>query len=358
MKPNDINKILDLAKSARSKGFTFNPLFVGDAGIGKSKICQQWAEKQKQSDPDFGFIDLRMAYLEAQDLVGMPRSEGGRTVYSLPEFWPTSGSGLLLLEEPNRAHPQTMQALMQLTTDRKVHDYKLPAGWIIAGAINPESSSYSVETMDAALKNRFQLFEINYDHSSFVDFMKERKFSDNVISFVNSGVWTFKSASENVEHYISPRTWHAMSDAELSGLTSEFKEMHHEAAIAILGKSVGKEFHAYCFLETPVLLKDLLNSPKEAKKKLKKHASEESYRGDLLNVTINSILSEYNGEQDKLEKFEDLVLMVADLLPADLSLNLIKEFTNKVPDKNYKIATLLDKNPEIKKSLEKRFKGI
>lgn len=355
MKPNEIFGVLDLAKKARSKGLTFNPMFVGDAGLGKSHISQAWVKKQQETNPNFGFIDLRFAYLEAQDVVGMPTTESGRTTFCLPEFWPTSGEGLLLLEEPNRAHPQTMQALMQLTTDRKVHNYKLPDGWIIAAAINPENTSYNVETMDSALKNRFQIFEINYDQKQFLEFAEKSNFHPNVINFVKSGIWTFKSATEIGENgqYISPRTWKAMSDAENAGLSEEFKFLQFDSAVSILGKAVGKEYFAFCNDDMPILLKDFEENKKKAISRLKKISKPETYRADLISLTITSLSEAF--AQGKIE--DELIAEVAGIIPADLSVTLIKEVISKHPDKNYSLDSFLKKYPELKKSIEERMKG-
>ena len=66
MKPNRITAMLDLAMAARKQGSIFNPCFEGEAGLGKSEIAQAWVAKQRLRNPEFGFIDLRIAYLEGQ----------------------------------------------------------------------------------------------------------------------------------------------------------------------------------------------------------------------------------------------------------------------------------------------------
>jgi hypothetical protein len=69
MKPTRIFEVLDLALEARKKGQIFNPLFAGAAGVGKSQICQQWVNQQRKNNPNFGFIDLRIAYMEQPDFL-------------------------------------------------------------------------------------------------------------------------------------------------------------------------------------------------------------------------------------------------------------------------------------------------
>ena len=147
MKPIDIMKVLDLAQRARRNGFIFNPLFTGDAGLGKSQICQKWVEEQQKRNPKFFFKDLRIAYMEAPDLIGFPETEKDerdlvRTCHRLPEFWPTDpdAEGLILLEEPNRGTVGVMNCLMQMLTDRIIHNYEVPKGIIFAACINPDLS--------------------------------------------------------------------------------------------------------------------------------------------------------------------------------------------------------------------------
>src|SRR4051812_35497574 len=178
MKPSNIPAVMDLAYKAISSGEVFNPMFTGEAGLGKSQIVQQWVNDQRKRNPSFGFLDLRIAYLEAPDLLGFPEvasdDDGrARTCHRLPEFWPTSGEGLILLEEPNRGTTGVMNCLMQLLTDRKVHNYTLPKGWLIAACVNPDNAQYDVNTMDAALKDRFEEFEVEYDALSFIEFISE-----------------------------------------------------------------------------------------------------------------------------------------------------------------------------------------
>ncbi len=202
MKPSKIHEALDMAFAARKIGKTLNPLFAGAAGIGKSEICQQWVKEQQKRNKDFKFIDLRIAYMEAPDLIGFPEKEidsngTPRTAHLLPDFWPTdpNSEGLILLEEPNRGTTAVMNCLMQILTDRKVHKYELPKGWIIAAAINPDSAEYDVNTMDTALRNRFAEFEVEYDHPTFCAYMESSKWHDTIQNFVKSGTWVYKDAA-------------------------------------------------------------------------------------------------------------------------------------------------------------------
>ena len=262
MKPTEITRALDLALRANEEGYNVTPLFTGDSGIGKSEIVQQWVKKQRETDPNFGFVDLRLAYLESSDIVGFPqiiKDESGktRTTFALPDFWPTGGRGLFLYEEPNRSTSGVMNVLMQVLTDRKVHDYHLPSGWIMAGAINPDSAEFDVNRMDVALRNRFVEYEVEYDHNTFVDFIEKTNYHDTIINFVKSGAWIFKDSKSIGANgkYVSPRSWSKMNAVLKSGLDKN-RELHFITSSSILGPDIGKEFYKFCFDDAPVTAQD------------------------------------------------------------------------------------------------------
>lgn len=334
MKPSHIKAVLDLALKANQINEIVNPMFTGDAGLGKSQIVQQWVEDLRVNDPEFGFIDLRIAYLEAPDLIGFPetgKDANGldRTMHRLPEFWPTSGRGLILLEEPNRGTTGVMNCLMQLLTDRKVHNYKLPPGWMIAACVNPDSSEYDVNTMDAALKDRFEEFEVEYDALTFMEFMEQKSWDANIQRFVGNGVWIYKTPKELGQNgkYISPRTWSKVNAAERAGMSNNNRMLHRITVCGILGKDIGNEYHSYCFDQAPVTAQEILKDKKGAFKRLKEHCATDTYRGDMIPVTVDSIIKSYGGKKDKCtpeQIDEDTMVEVAKIIPADQTANLIK----------------------------------
>lgn len=333
MKPSNIFSVLDLAYAARKQGRTINPIFTGEAGLGKSEITQEWVKKQRERNKEFGFLDLRIAYMEAPDLIGFP-SEGkdktglARTFHLLPEFWPTEGEGLILLEEPNRGTTGVMNCLMQLLTDFKVHNYTLPKGWMIAACINPDSSEYDVNTMDAALKDRFVEFEIEFDHIGFIDFIEAQNWHEKVRLFVGSGLWTYKTTKEIGKDgkYISPRTWSKVNAAEMAGVGNS-RQLHRVTVTSILGKDIGNEYHKFCYDSAPVTANDILKNKSDAFKRLKTQSDPSTYQGDMIAATVDSIEKAYGGlkkdcSNEQID--EDTMAEVAKIIPADHAVNLIK----------------------------------
>lgn len=349
MKVTRILDILDIAWEARMQGRVWNPLFISEAGLGKSALCRQWVQQMREKYGTFGFLDLRLAYYEGPDFVGMPKDELvdeiWRTISCLPEFWPAdpNSKGLILLEEPNRGNDMIMNCLMQMLTDREIgHKYKIPEQWIIAGAINPEGAQYSVNAMDAALKDRFEPFHIDYDYQTFMNYIEKKEWHKNVTSFVSTGEWVYKSPDKIKKggRYISPRTWEKMNTAELSG-ASEGKgsrQIHRIICTETLGKDIGDMYYKNSWDDAPILARDLLaDLPKALKKIRAQSKAGDSYAGDKISVTIDDIVKHYGGwyegrmvdgkevqrEENKID--EPTMAKVAKEIPKDLSLVLIKE---------------------------------
>lgn len=335
MKPSHITTIMDMAFAARECGEVLNPLFTGEAGLGKSQIVQQWVKKQQEKYPGFGFVDLRIAYMEAPDFIGFPETETDkrglrRTVHCLPEVWPTdpASRGLLLLEEPNRGTTGVMNCLMQLLTDRKIHKLTLPEGWLIAACINPDSSEYDVNTMDTALKDRFEEYEVEYDPLTFIEYMDAKGWNESVQRFVGDAIWVYKTSKELGQNgkYISPRTWSKVQAAERAGIRKQ-RALHRIVVGSILGKDIGNEYHKYCYDQAPVTATELLKDRNGALSKLKEHSHPDTYKGDMLAATVESIIKAYGGSKkdcksDQID--EDLMAEVAKIIPSDYAVNLIK----------------------------------
>lgn len=346
MRQSQIFSVLDLANKIREQGGVFNPLFVGPAGLGKSQIVQQWAKRN-----NLPFLDIRAAYFEAPDMIGFPSIERdensrARTVHNLPDIWPTNGKGIVLLEEPNRGTNSIMNTMMQILTDRKVHKYDLPPGWIIVGCMNPESEEYEVNTMDTALKDRFEFFHIEYNKEDFVRYMRDNKWDRGIVDFVDAGVWLYKEP-ENISKnagskYISPRTLSKLNAAIQAGISDNNGEFNLDLALvvykSILGENIGSQFYQFKHFERPVTFDELFvdeNSKsdkimmhKDALKRLKKYSDPKNYKAGIISLTVNDVVTNEKRVSD------ELLTIIALALPADQSVHMIKKIQQVREDDN------------------------
>lgn len=349
IKPKDILSILDLAFEARKTGGKFSPLFRGDAGIGKSEICQLWVKQQQKRNPKFFFLDLRMAYMEAPDVVGLPRicSETKRTIHVLPEFWPTEGEGLILFEEPNRANVSVKNTMMQVLTDWKIHNHTLPPMTLLAGCIN-EGSLYETDAMDLALMNRFVPYDVGYDFPTFVEYIQKHNWNPMVVAWVKSGGWVFKSAEElgTEGRYISPRTIAQLNTAMNSGLEDRM-DIFFSTVSSILGNAVGREFHKFITGNRPILAQDFIDDKKEALKRLEKFCNGKDYKGDIVNILLDSLGDNFMKHP---EINLDVICEVSLIIPKDQVHELLERCVQK---SNLKLADFIKHEPKLETAIKK-----
>jgi GTPase SAR1 family protein len=357
MKPIRIKEVMDLAYEARLKNQVFNVRLLGAAGVGKSAIVRSWSNDMKSKYPDFRFIDVRASLQEAPDWLGLVEivtDEDGRkrTSHCLPDWWPTSGHGVILLEEVARANTSMMNCMMSLLQERSVGPhYILPDGWVVCALDNPESAEYDVNTLDTALRNRFVEFDIEYDHNSFVEYMASNSWCEYIQSFVKSGVWIYKEASALGKDgkYISPRTWEQLNAAHMANVLED-KQMHRIICQAILGKDIGNEFWRFVHDDSPVTAADIIKSKKKALKKLTEQSKPEAYQGDKISVTIESIVKNYCGLKPEDGKIDEATMIeVATIISSDQAVSLLKDIGLKYHSSEVStyFTTLASKYPKL-----------
>lgn len=346
MNLNLIPDILDATRKAKKNGHKFVPMFSGPAGIGKSEIIQNWAKNQ---GPSFGFIDLRAAYVEAPDLIGLVSIQNGRTTYNIPEFWPTTGEGIILLEEVNRANSSVMNALMQLLTDFKVLNYTVPEGWIIAAVINPEVDN-DVNYMDIAFKNRFIEYVIEFDKKNFVEYIKKNNWYKPLISFIEKH-WVYKYPSEigTSGHYISPRT---LSRLNTIHLHSNNETIITETIFSVFGNNYAGLYIEHLKNENFLNAEDFIHQREWAISKLKEMTLDKNFRGDVISKLLEDLLQLILNKKIELDFIKNLV----DILPVDISSVFLIDLINKGLESSmiYELEEYIKKNWNYFKNIEKK----
>lgn len=355
MKPSQIGDVLDLARRAKSKGKVLNPVFVSAPGLGKTEIIQQWCKSQ-----NLPFIVFTSALYEAPDVKGFPIVKidpvTGRQqqTTAIPDYWPSDGEGVVILEEINRGTTSIMNCLMSLTDQRRGFDgYKLPEGWIVCGAINHESELYDVNAMDPALKDRLEFFEVNYDKKEFIQFMNENDWHQDVRMFVESNTWSYVKPEDIGEaggtKYIAPRTLSKLNAALLAGIPKDNSGFDLTIYESILGKNVGSTFFQFRNDEQPVLFKDIVKNPDKAFLKLKKFSDPQNYKAGHVSLTVKDLV------ENSADLKDDLLVKVIFNIPADEGPNLISQLEYKAKKADSKVVSgefldrIVKNYPEVKK---------
>jgi hypothetical protein len=99
----------------------------GACGVGKSQIVAQVASEMNRQ-----FLDVRAVQLDPVDLRGLPRISADQAEWVPPKFLPTSGEGMLFLDELTSAPQMTQAGCYQLP------DFEDWSKWAVKAGIRPE----------------------------------------------------------------------------------------------------------------------------------------------------------------------------------------------------------------------------
>ena len=166
-------------------------LLYGATGVGKSEATSQVAVSL-----GIKFISVDLSCMEACDILGLPiiDTASNRTRWVPPSIFPTSGKGIFVFEELNRAPRHVQAPTLNLLTSRKVGEYSLPKGWLPIACCNPagDDSEYFVSELDPALEARFLKIHLNPSRTEWISWAKTNGIHPKVIAFceINPDIFT------------------------------------------------------------------------------------------------------------------------------------------------------------------------
>lgn len=164
-----------------------NVLLVGNHGIGKTT---RPISLFKEMGVKFLFFNCPTMDVY-EDLRGIPVNQDGKLVYIKPDHVDWQNCEVILLDEPNRAHPKVINSLYELIQFKAINGQKLPKLRAVWAAMNPPSEDYCVESLDQSFLDRFhcQWFveaELSFEYlSTKYSFINKDTFSA-VLSWWNS----------------------------------------------------------------------------------------------------------------------------------------------------------------------------
>ncbi|MFA5024275.1 MAG: AAA family ATPase [Patescibacteria group bacterium] len=240
----------------------------GPPGIGKSSLIHQIAEELGRN-----VLDLRLAQLEPTDLRGvpMPDTKIGRARWYLPAFWPNraeeditrevektdkngkktveieivtkkgccpEGSGIVFLDEIEKAPISVKNASLQLVLDRAIGTYVLPDDWAIVCAGNREEDGCFSAPLGSALSNRMIHLDIEADVDAWAMWARDNDVLEDVIGFLHfKPELLYKQTEEHA--FPTPRSW--VMASKLSENSKNVKEQK-ELISAAVGRGAAQEY--------------------------------------------------------------------------------------------------------------------
>jgi hypothetical protein len=240
-------------------------LFVhGTFGIGKSDAISEWAQRKAKdlglefsealndlnNEKKFLVVKLPLHQMDVSEIKGIPFPNEGRTgtVFLPLGLLPTSGQGVIFLDELNLAAPMVQSNAYQLILDRKLGFYSVPQGFMVVAAGNMLDDRGHTFEMANPLKNRFVHFQLQCP--TYENWVKEWAVKNGVdhriISYLGyQRDYLYKYSPDMSEESFSiptPRTW-AFASRMIQGVTNS-EELEENVGMAV-GGPIGQEFVAW-----------------------------------------------------------------------------------------------------------------
>lgn len=173
----ELDRVLELTPPEQ------NILLVGKHGIGKSEMIGHFY-RQRQNLPVIPFFLGQMS--DPGDLIGLLHKDEttGRSVFLPPYWWPEADRPVVLfLDELNRARPEILQAVQDLTLNKTLAGKSLPPGSIVIAAVNA-GEEYQLTELDPALVSRFNLYEFAPTVEDWLLWAAKQDIDARVLTFI------------------------------------------------------------------------------------------------------------------------------------------------------------------------------
>jgi len=208
MRPALILAILDREFRGVKNGYHTPVMLWGPPGVGKSQMVAQVAASHHVP-----VIDIRLSQMEPTDLRGIPFRTGEVVEWAVPAMLPDEkrhgATGILFLDEITSAAPTVSAAAYQLILDRRLGEYRVPAGWAIFAAGNRQGDRGVTYSMPAPLANRFSHYEVETHLDDWVAWAHAHGMDERIIAFLRfrpEMLFDF-DPRQNPVAFPSPRSW-------------------------------------------------------------------------------------------------------------------------------------------------------
>ena len=208
MRPAQLMTVLEREFTSTREGHHTPVMLWGPPGVGKSQMVAQIGAAHAVP-----VIDIRLSQMEPSDLRGIPFRVGAHVEWAVPAVLPATErhgeSGILFLDEITSAPPSVSAAAYQLILDRRLGEYRVPAGWAIFAAGNRQGDRGVTYAMPAPLANRFSHFEVETHLDDWVTWAYANSIDERIIAFLRFRpelLFDFDPAHNPVA-FPSPRSW-------------------------------------------------------------------------------------------------------------------------------------------------------
>ena len=200
-------------------------LLMGPPGIGKTAIMKQIAREEK-----IGLVEYTLTHHTRQSAVGLPilkkKNFGGKeytvTEYTMSEIIASVyqcmeqqqvSEGILFLDEINCVSETLAPTMLQFLQNKTFGTHRLPPGWVLVAAGNPERYNKSVREFDMVTLDRVRSMEIEADYKVWRAYAQKRQIHTAVLAYLDLKQENFYQIREKQEGscFVTARGWEDLS---------------------------------------------------------------------------------------------------------------------------------------------------
>lgn len=200
-------------------------LLIGPPGIGKTAIVSQAAESC-----GVGFISYTMTHHTRQSAVGLPvvkeKEYQGIThmvteytmseiLASVYEYMEKTGKkeGILFLDEINCVSETLVPTMLQFLQSKTFGNHKVPQGWILMAAGNPQEYNKSARSFDIVTLDRVRCISVDVDCDTWFSYAAVVGIHGAILSYLRAKPENFYYIEQNAveKDFVTARGWEDLS---------------------------------------------------------------------------------------------------------------------------------------------------
>lgn len=203
------------------------PIFLmGPPGIGKTAIMEQIAR-----DLNVSLVSYSMTHHTRQSALGLPyiiKKRYGDEEYEITEYTMSeiiasvynmieetgNPEGILFLDEINCVSETLAPAMLQFLQYKVFGRHKVPSGWIVVTAGNPQEYNHSVHDFDIVTWDRLKRIDVEPDYETWKEFAYKIGTHPSITTYLDIKKADFYTIESTVDgkQFVTARGWSDLSE--------------------------------------------------------------------------------------------------------------------------------------------------
>lgn len=242
------------------------PCLVGDPGVGKNQLLQEWAK-----DHNYKVTTLLLANQDSLDVGGMwaPDFEANELKHMITPMFtgpiPEGYDGEIIeLDEIGNAQAEVQTAFLSILETRKHENIDIPSNRVFSAATNKADTGCGGGRMLNSLQARLLQINVEPDADKWIEWAIKNDVYRPIISFINFSKESLNDFDPKATEFgqPNPRSWHKLSALLKKDDSPESRSLYAGAKV---GQATAAKFAGFCQLDGELpTVDEILAHPDEA----------------------------------------------------------------------------------------------